>query len=75
MFRFLFSVFLIAKLQPRQESKFSKAIGFSIDVVVAIALALLLSHINNVKSTADTSIVPHDGAICNNFVKNDQFKV
>jgi hypothetical protein len=75
MLRFLFSVFLISKLQPRQESKFSKAIGFGLDVVVAIALALLLSHINNVNAPADTSIVPHDGVICNNFVKNDQFKV
>lgn len=75
MLRFLFSVCLISKLQPINKSLFSRGIDVVIHVVVAFAVTWLMTPHRKVIAPNDTSVVPHWAAICNNFAKNDQFKV
>lgn len=75
MFRFLFSVFLISKLHPRHEtSRVSTVIDFVLQVLVVMAVAWLMNLHRKVVVPMDTSTLPHNVIICNNFVKDVQFK-
>jgi hypothetical protein len=73
MLRFLFSVCLISQLQPRHKSRVSATIDFVLQVLVAMAIAWLLNLHRKVVVPSNTSTLPQDMFICNNFTRSDRF--